>query len=341
MDGLSFRFDRERRKSCSEQALAIPVEPWDIRFSRRHETVPLSAFLLLCMLSLIGCFSSTGFYLRDELANRGPIALSGANPYISSNLFLGHEMERSAVLKGFIEYRGTPDALDVKSEMLKPLKLSLYYLEELELYTLEEAPDDWIVRGPERIPPQFATAFTNIPGAGRSAPLVLNGKVESNILKGAPNIIQAPSVMPGERDPVVEEELTEIKPAKPKLPTTTKPGVRAAPKPESPPRVSPPKSLPSAAKPTATLGDAELTKKGEVSVVEESSSGDIIHRVTFPGESLEAITAWYTGDPANAERLARINGLEIAAALRAGQNVRIPRYLLRTSKPMPRSEIGR
>ncbi len=312
------------------------------------------SFACCCIFCLSGCFSTAGYYLRDELSNRGPVALSGANPYISSNLFLGREMGRSEVLKGFVEYRGTPDALEVKTELLKPLKLSLYYLEELELYTLEEAPDDWIVRGPERIPPQFATAFSNIPGAGRNAPLVVDGKVQTNILKGAPNIIQAPSVLPGERDPVLEEEIPEARPVAPKPP---RPAPKAPVKP-APPRQPQPARLPSAREPvaaeprakdasaplpkaTATLADTELAKKGEVSVVEESSSGDIIHRVTFPGETLEAITAWYTGDPANAERLARINGLDAATALRAGQNVRVPRYLLRTSKPMPRSEIGK
>lgn len=325
MNGLSERSDLHWRDRSIRQVLAIPL---------RYAAA-------VVVLTLAGCFSAGGFYLRDELANRGPIALSGANPYISSNLFLGREMERSAVLKGFVEYRGTPDALELKTEMLKPLKLSLYYLEELELYTLEEAPDDWIVRGPERIPPQFATAFINIPGAGRSAPLVLNGKVESSIFKGAPNIIQAPSVLPGEPDPVVEEDLPEVKVAKPKPPAAPKPAPRPIPKAESQLRTAPSKPTLPAAKPSSTLGDAELSKKIEVSVVEESSSGDIIHRVTFPGESLEAITAWYTGDPANAERLARINGLEIATALRTGQNVRIPRYLLRTSKPMPRSEIAK
>ena len=313
------------------------------------------AFLLCCGLRrflfitsfgvlLSGCTTSSSLYLRDELANRGPIALSSANPYISSNLFLGREMERSQVFRGFIEYRGTPDAVELKVEMLKPLKLSLYYLQEMELFSLEEGTDDWIVRGPDRIPQQFASAFINIPGAGRSAPLVLNGKVQTNILKSDGNIIQAPSVLPGESDPVVEEELAPPAPKREqprKAPAAAPKAARPPVKPSVAAETPLPTTLPKAAPPKSPPSESEPAVRGDVSLVEESSSGDIIHRVTFPGETLAMITAWYTGDAANSERLARINGIELPSTLRVGQNVRIPRYLLKTAKPMPRSEIAR
>ncbi len=75
--------------------------------------------------------------------------------------------------------------------------------------------------------------------------------------------------------------------------------------------------------------------------LQKSASGDLIHTVSFPGETLRIITAWYTGDVNSAGRLARINGIENPNRLVIGQTIRIPRYMLANTSPFPEEEIAR
>lgn len=69
------------------------------------------------------------------------------------------------------------------------------------------------------------------------------------------------------------------------------------------------------------------------------ASGDVIHRVTYPGETLRLIVSWYTGDVDNIERIIRINSIDHPNMLKLGQNVRIPRYLLTNPSPLSESDV--
>lgn len=272
----------------------------------------------------LSCSSSGNNYLRTELANRGPIPLSPSNPYLSANLFVSKEMERSKVLKGFIRFRGAPDAVEIKRSTLRPLRVFLFYLRDVEVYSLEESSEDWIIRGPEKIPPQLVTSFVNVP-LGTVAPPLAS---EEGVFQGTRELRETeypgnePSRIPSE-DPFLQKQ-----PVTQRAPRRSTPSAPAA----SPART---KRAP------ARSADEAVRSSGEVSYIEESSSGDIIHRVTFPGESLRTITAWYTGSTDNTARIARINGIGNVDLLNVGQNVRIPRYLLRRTEPLPLSEVQR
>jgi hypothetical protein len=256
-----------------------------------------------------GCSTTGDLYLRDELSNQGPISLSASNPFVAANLFVANEMKHSDVFRGFIKYRGTPDAVEVRKSTFKPLRVVLFYLGEAEAYMLEQGSGDWLVRGPDKIPPQFMTSFFNVTPAGPNAPLAYDFGYGNST--------------PAQR-PIVES----YEPAPPAAEVRSLRNVPTRNQLDTNPR----------SKNGATATEAA---KGSRAGVEDTSSGDVIHRVSFPGETLRVITNWYTGDVNNTGRIARINGIENPDLLKIDQTVRIPRYLLKTTKPLPQSEISR
>jgi len=67
--------------------------------------------------------------------------------------------------------------------------------------------------------------------------------------------------------------------------------------------------------------------------------GDILHLVKYKGETLRLIAGWYTGQPDNASRIARINGFKDANALILDQKIRIPRYLVTKDIPLKKDDV--
>lgn len=63
-------------------------------------------------------------------------------------------------------------------------------------------------------------------------------------------------------------------------------------------------------------------------LAEITPRGDLVHYVSFPGETLGVIARWYTFDRDNALKLARINGLS-ERPVSIGDSIVIPTYLLR------------
>ena len=110
-----------------------------------------SRALLIALLSgsLIGC-SLLGSHdaLVDRLQGRGPVNVSTDNPYLAGNLLLSREMATSPELKGFVDHRGSPQALEVEASFLSPVVLKMYYTDKQESYDLEASDSTWIIRGP-------------------------------------------------------------------------------------------------------------------------------------------------------------------------------------------------
>lgn len=222
--------------------------------------------------SFSGCSLSSSESLREELANQGPLSLSADDPSSPANLFLAQEVQSSPTVAGFIDNRGTPDAIQISNRSLKPHRVYLFYFDKKEGYLLEEFSTDWIIRGPEEIPERYMQQLAGFPHIGQKAPL-----------SGAPQ-----------------------------------------------PQTSEKKVF------TQDLDDIPQAEEKRVST---APSGDIVHKVQYPGETLRLITGWYTGDPENASRVARINGMKNPDLLNLGTSVRIPRYLLERSDPLPPEEI--
>jgi len=61
------------------------------------------------------------------------------------------------------------------------------------------------------------------------------------------------------------------------------------------------------------------------------------HRVKYSGETLSIIAKWYTGDAENWQALTKANPKLNPKRINVGDKIRIPRKLLNTKRPMPRS----
>jgi len=68
---------------------------------------------------------------------------------------------------------------------------------------------------------------------------------------------------------------------------------------------------------------------------------DLVHYVTFAGETLSMIARWYTLDRANAGRLARINNMRDPNNLSLGDVIIVPSYLLRNEKRLSKQALDK
>lgn len=264
-------------------------------YALRHS----SRILVIYFFLLTGCSASGGSnYFRNELTNQGPLALSRDNPYVAANLLLAKEIEGSSLVKGFVQYRGAPDAIEVKRRTLAPVRLNFYYLDRAEEYTFEDRRGEWLIKGPDPLPPQSLLQLSSIGRSAGDVPVMLNGNLTSIRRKGTGNAFVAQPQASAYTAPPAQPAAFDINPA-----------------------------------PTPSGGPATA------SVTEESASGDLIHHVTFPGETLRIITTWYTGDVNNTDRIARINGLSNPDTLYIGSKILVPRYLLKTSEALPYAEV--
>ncbi len=253
----------------------------------------LHIFLLaLSLLSLSGCAPMhTAAPFRDNLANRGPVALSASNPYIASNILLSKEVESSSTLRGFLKVRGNPEAVEIKKVLLRPYMMYFFYPRSREVYILEESNSEWIIRGPQTIPGDVLSVIEQVVPADLATSAVPEPEktASSEVELGSSSVSsERPSEIP---------EQTDLMPAK-----------------------TAPSHFPG--------------KKGV-----EKVEGDIIHTVQFRGETLRLIAEWYGGAADVAPRIARINGLKDANNLTIGQDIRIPRYLAKNSRRLPKSAV--
>ena len=67
---------------------------------------------------------------------------------------------------------------------------------------------------------------------------------------------------------------------------------------------------------------------------EISPKGDLVHYVTFPGETLSMVARWYTRERSNAGSLARINRLRNPDKLSLGDVIVVPSYMLKNPNRM-------
>lgn len=66
-----------------------------------------------------------------------------------------------------------------------------------------------------------------------------------------------------------------------------------------------------------------------------------VHKVKWPGESLSVISKWYTGKLNHWKALAKANPKLKPHRIFVGLRIFIPKYLLKTRKPMPRSFLAK
>lgn len=260
-------------------------------FKRAVTIVALSA---IACLSLTSCSMSlkANQGVISRLKNRGPVAVSQDNPYLAANVLLTNEMQSSPELKGFLEKRGLPDALQVQHEPLSELRMELYYLSDRSFYSLEEGAGTWLIRGPESLSDERALAVQRV-STTRPRTVPTPTPPEPT---GLPPLLTPAPASGAFRSPVIHTPL--------------------------------PTAAPSLREDDSQIV-ARLIRGHERSLAELSPRGDIVHYVTFPEETLVLLSRWYTFDAGNVGKLARINKMKMEGLLRLGDTVIIPSYLVR------------
>lgn len=284
-----------------------------------------SALFVGCLV-LTGCATtiSSESTLAKRLADRGPVPLSPDNPFIASNLLLNKEMERSPELKGFIDHRGQPAALEVERSLLGALRMTLFYPDKGEQYSLERVESTWVISGPlagahveERAEP-----LGSAPGITTATPTTVaaEGK-SSHSLPSAPILVTAGRIEQTEIPATTTEAF--ISPATPAVHADET--TRAALKHDSTESLAPPPmNLP----PNRADTLAALIKSASGRTAELSPRGDIVHYVTNENETLELIAEWYTDSQLNGARIARMNGRRPNETPVVGDSIVIPSYLV-------------
>lgn len=266
------------------------------------KTIFFVIFLTSCSTSNLSI--KTDNALVNNLKNRGAVPLSSSNPYLAGNQLLQKEMTNSPELKGFIEHRGTPKAIEVVKQIFSPMTLRLYYPKESQYFSVEAAGDAYVIQGP-----------FGIPDTGLK---LLSGIVEQS---DAPAAFDHATIVT-QAKPDVEDSMKAnlVRPETPQIPETP---VVATPASDDP-QISEIKQIQS-----SLTDSAELTPQG-----------DIVHYVTYPGETLMMIARWYSHDWRNAGRLARINKLKRPDQLSIGDMIIVPSYLVKSKLRLTDSAVN-
>jgi hypothetical protein len=233
--------------------------------------------------------------LYQRLSNRGPVLLSTENPFLPANRLLSEELNNSAELRDFIAQRGSPTAIEVTQSLLSRTELSLIYPAENEVYRLAQRRSGWSVGEPEAL---SADALEKI-----ESELALGG-----VSLGDPREAQkyVAAILPSTD---LDEDTTRASLAHSDIGENEK--------------INPSK-LPRNHHNTGTRQAKVLILK----------NGGLVHSVTFPGESLSVIAAWYTGATSNTALIAKANKISTNKVVKIGQSVTIPPKLLKNRKPL-------
>jgi len=252
----------------------------------------------------------------ERLKNRGPVLLSEDNPFLAGNLYLTKEMERSRDLAGFVNHRGQPFALAIEQSWLGEPTLTLFYPKDGVLFRVEDTGED-------------ATYITGPFPIGLDERESIE-RLGAQVSKAAPTVSREPQA-PSARntEPAAGSGLNPEVSAR----------LRAA---EERLRGTPfSSSLRGATEATRSNSDQNALKKAERRALAETTpKGDVVHYVTFPGETLSMISRWYTADRTNAGRLARINNLANPNLLQVGDTIVIPSYLVKNRTRLQESDVA-
>jgi hypothetical protein len=90
---------------------------------------------------------------------------------------------------------------------------------------------------------------------------------------------------------------------------------------------------------TFVAAAAKRYQSTAIPVAKKTSRTYHYHKVKYSGETLSLVAKWYTGDVENWRYLAKENPKLDPNRIVVGNRIRIPKRLLNTKKPMPRSFV--
>lgn len=276
--------------------------------------------------------------LVNRLKNRGPVTISTENPFLAGNLLLTKEVERSEEVRGFIKHRGSPAAIEVRKEFFTPLTMQFYYPETRQQYSLELAEGVWVIAGPTTIDREKMKEILALL-RGQSTQTRTSQPDEQNQSHTAPGSDPATqhSSTDGTEDPFLERLEKASQDESFRSPAQATQQQSAADTPLTLP--TPAVARTAAAQPSDSQVISALAKKYGGQNAEISPQGDLVHYVTYSGETLPMIARWYTFDRTNADKLARINNLRNPHTLSVGDMVVIPSYMLKNKSRMSEKAV--
>lgn len=261
----------------------------------------------LVFACLTGCgplLSGGSDPLLRRLQDRGPVAVSATNPYLAANLFLEREQERSPELKGFLETRGYPQHIEIRSAFLAPTVIRLMYDGGAETYEMAEAGSTWAISGP--------LGDVSAPKMEKEAAPVLPPRSSR---AGLTESFQSPAQTPEAQPPSTKSAAARMN-ASENTPRSDR-GTGAT-------RLGSTSSAPS----RSDAAVERLIASHAGTPAEVTPKGDLVHFVTDAREHLSMIARWYTLDRSNADRIRRMNQLG-SDRLEIGDTVIIPSYMVR------------
>jgi hypothetical protein len=220
----------------------------------------------------------------DKLCGRGPVLIIPTDETALSTAFFRRHWATSPTIKHLVTQRGTPEAIGIEREFLRPNRLKLFYPAQGQVYLLDEVGGEWLVAGSE-------------PLEGADLELVTTQRAK---------LLHTPPATTAVSDIV---------------PTTTQ------------------------AAPIAAVSQAEFRgmlkppSKASVAKLTQTAHSTYVHTVSFLGEDFTILADWYTDNASNARLLAQKNRRDPHALLRLGEQILIPRELMRNPEPLPEAMV--
>jgi hypothetical protein len=240
-----------------------------------------------------------------SFAGKGPVGLSSSDSFQEANLALSGFSARSSALLSFFEKRGVPAAFEVEDVILQDPILYLFYPFEREYFIVEPQEEDLRIRGPVHMPDETL-------GRVRAVTRHEHGEARLAILEYEDE----------EGDDRSQKKLLRQSSARRQKFVT-----------KEPQKVFDPEQ---SARTARLRGVVSRFATG----LDEGKAGeDLVHRVQWSGETPRLIAAWYTEDPTNGSRLARIEGVSTETPLPIGFELRVPGYLVKNRKHMSKEAM--
>lgn len=85
----------------------------------------------------------------DKLWGKGPVLIVPSDEAALSTAFFRKNWTASPTIKHLVMQRGTPEAISLEREFLKPHRLKLFYPSAGQVYLLDQVGGEWLVAGSE------------------------------------------------------------------------------------------------------------------------------------------------------------------------------------------------
>lgn len=288
----------------------------------------LKLLIAIPLLISLGCVA-TQVQSYPTLANQGILPLSTNSAHVGANLFLARELEKSSYLFRFFERQGAPAAVEIQETQAHPPRMIMFYPRNKEVYIAQMRSDQrnrqWIITGPYSITRPDFRALKGMDLSFQGEPVFeIYGKPfrfkfnqTTRVARKVEPEIPAPAPKPKPAKKVVKKapkKAASKDAVKPKLPDDD--GIN-------------PREF-------TSLNSDQMAIAMSKGYAERNESGDIIHTVKSPVETMAAVATWYTGDDANAKKIATHNGFSSSKhKLAKGDRIVVQLKLLKRFKAMP------